>query len=369
MRPLPTEKKLRILIAPLDWGLGHATRCIPVIKYLLSQGHEVTAAGENPAAGILKAAFPEIAVLTLEGYRISYSKKRSGFMLRIVSQIPKILRAIRRERRWLRALLRSEHFDLIISDNRYGFYSEEVHSVILTHQLQVITGMGKTADVILRKLHYRLLGRFAACWVVDNPGSENLGGILSHPGAVPLNARYIGWLSQFTARTTAAEETPGQILVLISGPEPTRSLLESEILKQASVLTQYHFMVAAGAPAGAVPAGLPSHVVYHPYLGASALQEAIARSELVICRSGYSTLMDLAVLRKRALLVPTPGQTEQEYLGKRLQRGGTCLSVRQERLRLERDIPAALKFAGFSKTEGTGREFCEVIDAVTAKRT
>ncbi len=338
-----------------------------LVRYLLSEGHEVIMAGEDPAAGILKAAFPEIAVLPLEGYRISYSKKRSGFMLHIIRQIPKILRAIRRERRWLQELLRSEHFDLVISDNRYGLYSREVHSVILTHQLRVISGMGKAADGILRKLHYRLLGRFAACWVVDNPGSDSLGGILSHPGAIPKNARYVGWLSQFSAQAMEVAETSGQILVLISGPEPTRSLFESDLLKQASALPQYHFTVAAGAPAGRTPGGLPSHIGYHPYLGTSDLQDAIARSELVICRSGYSTLMDLAVLQKKALLVPTPGQTEQEYLGKWLQENGTCLTVRQERLNLERDIPAALTFPGFSKMKATGADFGKAIDDAVAE--
>lgn len=364
---MPTRKKLRILIAPLDWGLGHATRCMPIVGYLLGKGHEVVVAGENPVAGILKAAFPEITTLRLEGYRVSYGKRRSSFTLRILCQIPKILRAIHRERRWLGELLRSEHFDLVISDNRYGLHSEEVHSVILTHQLQVISGMGNSADVILRKLHYRLLGKFAGCWVVDNAGRENLGGKLSHPGTVPPNAEYIGWLSQFSAREIGAEASPGQILVLISGPEPTRSLFESELLRQASVLTQYRFIVAAGAPAGAVPETLHPHIAYNAYLGPSELGRAIAHSELVICRSGYSTLMDLAVLRKKALLVPTPGQTEQEYLGKRLHQSGTCLSVRQERLSLERDIPAALKFTGFSEMEGSGREFCQVIDAVKTK--
>jgi len=363
---LPAERKLRILIAPLDWGLGHATRCIPLVRYLLGKGHEVVMAGENPAAGILKAAFPGIVILPLQGYRISYSKKRSGFMIRIIWQIPKILRAIRRERRWLQELLRSEHFDLVISDNRYGLYSEQVRSVILTHQLQVISGMGKTADSILRKLHYRLLGRFAACWVVDYQGSDSLGGVLSHPGKLPGNALYIGWLSQFTGQATGAGETQGQILILISGPEPTRSLFESGLLKQASALSQYHFTVAAGAPAGRAPEGLPPHIRYHPYLGTSDLEDAIARSELVICRSGYSTLMDLAVLQKKALLVPTPGQTEQEYLGKWLHQNRVCLTVSQERLNLARDIPAALALPGFSKTKAAGTDFGKAIDDALA---
>src|SRR5690606_4875511 len=143
--PLTTDKKLRILVVPLDWGLGHATRCLPVVKYLLNAGHEVVMAGEGKVAAVLEANLPEISVLPLSGYRVRYGRIRSSFTLRILGQGPKILRAIRREKRWLHELLRSEHFDLVISDNRYGLYSEKVRSVILTHQLQVISGMGKAA--------------------------------------------------------------------------------------------------------------------------------------------------------------------------------------------------------------------------------
>lgn len=288
-------------------------------------------------------------------------------MLRIIWQVPKILRAIRKERRWLKELLRSQQFDLVISDNRYGLYSGEVRSVILTHQLQVISGMGKAADSILRRLHYRLLGKFTACWVVDNPGSNGLGGILSHPGTIPQNARYIGLLSQFSTQAAEVTETPGRILVLISGPEPTRSLFETALLKQASALPQYRFIVAAGAPGGTAPEGLPSHIEYHSYLGTTALQDAVVHSELIICRSGYSTLMDLAVLGKKALLVPTPGQTEQEYLGKWLEEKGTCRTVGQERLNLEKDIPAALAFPGFSKTKAMDGDFSKAIDDAVAE--
>lgn len=368
---LPVEKRLRILVVPLDWGLGHTTRCMPVIRYLLSQGHEVMVAGENPAAGILKVAFPQITVLPLEGYRISYSKKRSGFMLRIVWQVPKILRAIRRERLWLRELLSAEHFDLVISDNRYGLHLPGIRSVILTHQLHIISGMGKVADRILQRFHYRLLSRFTNCWIVDRPGRDNLGGALSHPGVLPGNARYTGWLSRFSGQAKEAGETAGQVLILISGPEPSRSLFESELLKQAAALTQYRFVVAAGAPGAGTPPGdvpvLPSHIRYHPYLGTSDLLDAILGSELVICRSGYSTLMDLAVLRKKALLVPTPGQTEQEYLGKWLYEQGACLAVRQEYLNLEKDIPEALTLAGFSGIKAEGTDFREAVDAAIAE--
>lgn len=340
------EKKLRILVAPLDWGLGHATRCIPVIRHLAEKGCDVVIAAEEPAAGLLKRNFPEIAVLPLPGYRIRYSRKKSAFTFRILLQVPKILAAIRRERKWLEKILQKEHFDLVISDNRYGLYARGVFSVILTHQLQIISGRGKGIDRVLKKWHYRLLERFNACWIVDEPGAAGLGGSLSHPEILPRNSQYTGTLSQFATGPAEQKEIKGEILILLSGPEPMRGILEEKLLSQAGSLRRYHFTVVAGALHKKEATDIPPHITYHPWLTASALKEAILKSELVICRSGYSTLMDLSLLEKKALLVPTPGQTEQEYLAALLHGRGVCLFRDQQCIDLANDIPQALRFPG-----------------------
>jgi len=341
---LGKTKPPRILIAPLDWGLGHATRCIPLIRELSSMKCEVWVAAEGESAALLRSNFPDLKIIALPGYGIRYSKTRWGFPFRIIGQIPKIIRAIFREHRWLAELLKREKLDLIISDNRYGLYSGSVRSVIMTHQLQVLSGLGTLPDYILRKCHYAFLSRFHRCWVIDQPGKDNLGGKLSHPPDQPAHVQYLGILSQF--ESLPPTEQKKHVLILLSGPEPMRSQLEATLLDQAGSLPAYRFTVVAGTPHKTEIPPLPSHITYFPFMDAARLQVVIQQAKLVICRSGYSTLMDLTVLKKRALLIPTPGQTEQEYLGKRLMKEGLCLTRFQKVVNLKTDIPDALTYPG-----------------------
>ncbi|GAB3281169.1 glycosyltransferase [Larkinella harenae] len=337
-----------ILLAPLDWGLGHTTRCIPVIRLLLAKGCRITLAAEGASALLLRSNFPDIPILPLEGYRITYSRHASTFAARIIGQIPRILRAIRKEGRWLVAMHREHRFDLVISDNRYGLKIPDLPAVILTHQLRIRSGKGALVDDVLQKLHYPLLEKFDQCWVVDRDGKDNLAGTLSHPTQLPRNAQYVGWLSQLKIPIDDLLVPQNRILVLLSGPEPMRSLLEARILNQITPLNQYEFTFVAGNPAGRIPDGLPSHLAYFTHLNATQLSLEIAHAGLVICRSGYSTLMDLAVTGRKALLIPTPGQPEQEYLGTFLLEKGFFYCKKQAALDLVVDIPRAFQMPGIS---------------------
>ncbi|MGV3600821.1 MAG: glycosyltransferase [Dyadobacter fermentans] len=328
----------------------------------MARGCEVTIAASGATALLLKDNFPDLPQLPLAGYDIAYSRSGGTFVAKIVSQIPKILRAIRRERQWLRDMQATHQFDLVISDNRYGLNIHGLHSVIMTHQLQIMTGFGGIADYIMRKLHYRMLEKFHECWVVD--AQENgLAGALSHPPNIPANAHYVGLLSQMETPAHDAEEQ-GQILALLSGPEPMRTILEELIIGQASELTD-QFHIIAGNPSGKPQAHLPAHITYATHANARELVTAISAAQLVVCRSGYSTLMDLAKLGKKALLIPTPGQSEQEYLAGHLNAQGIALSRKQTDLDLKKDIAAALQYKGFASTPHAGKpvQMQAVIDA------
>lgn len=344
---------LKVLVAPLDWGLGHATRCIPIIRQLLLNGYNVTLAGEGKSAMLLQSNFPELDMLPLKGYNITYSKTGVGFVFRILTQIPKILNAIRNERNWLKQIQKKHSFNLVISDNRYGLKIDGLHSIIMTHQLQILSGTGTLADKIMLRLHKKVLEKFDTCWVVDNEGDSNLGGILSYPKRLPANATYIGLQSQFTQKPHPQQSSDNnQILILLSGPEPMRTQLEEKLLTQIGTLTGYHFHLVAGNPSGNKPENLPAHLDYYTHLNAEKLGIIIEQCGLVICRSGYSTLMDLAVLDKKALLIPTPGQTEQLYLGKKLMTDNRCYCVEQNKIDLSVDIPKALTYTGiFAKQD------------------
>lgn len=304
-------RKTRILLAPLDWGLGHTTRCIPLIAYLQQKGCEVVVAAEGASSQLLTAEFPHIRILPLEGYQIRYQKGSSLFGT-LLLQLPQILRRIRKEHQWLKVLLAKDHFDLVISDNRPGLWTTQTRSIYITHQLLIQSGKGKALNSLLQKMHTFLMKRFDAVWVPDLEAVPNLAGELSHTKKSLIQVFYLGLLSRLQQQTTV--EQVYDLMVLLSGPEPQRSILEEKIYTQ---LEQFKgkVLLVRGLPASAsIHLKALPHVDQKDHLPAAALEQAIAASKLVICRSGYTTLMDLMKLQQKAVLIPTPGQPEQEYL-------------------------------------------------------
>jgi predicted glycosyltransferase len=329
----------RILIAPLDWGLGHTTRCVPIIRQLLRAKREVVFAGNDVQQTFIAASFPGLRCLNLPGYGVKYSA--GTFLPNILRQIPKILRRIRQEHHWLLHTVRNEGIDAVISDNRYGLWHPQIPCFILTHQAGVITGLGPLADAMVRRLHFSALQRFDQTWLVDVPQNPGLSGKLAHPPRLPQNARYIGWLSQLQApeRTTDA----GYVLVLLSGPEPQRGILADMLWTQACAMPEQAFVFVEGKT-DAVRTGLPPHIRHYPRASTAQLQDILAGASMVVCRSGYSSLMDLALFKKPAILIPTPGQTEQEYLARKLQIDGVFMHSPQQAFELRDALKAASRF-------------------------
>ena len=337
---MSTQKLKKILIAPLDWGLGHTSRCTPLIRHLQDSGHKVVFAGCPWQIDFIYKIFPVIETIHLEGYNVSYARSAHGFMPFIMLQVPKILSTIRSEHQWLINLCKDQHFDAIISDNRYGLYHPRIPSAIMTHQLHVLTG-NKLSDNIFARLHYKMLQHFTKCMVVDVPGNPNLSGQLAHPKSIPHNAEYIGLLSQFEkANETKATQ---HLLILLSGPEPQRSIL-SGILWQQVQDYKGNIVFVEGSNDATTPSSIPAHIQYHKRIAQNILQPIIEQASLVICRSGYSSLMDLIALNKKAIIIPTPGQTEQEYLAKHLHSEGVFYAASQKNFNLSAALQNAATF-------------------------
>jgi UDP-N-acetylglucosamine transferase subunit ALG13 len=313
------------------------------VRYLQGLGHHIMFAGNEWQRNYIDNSFNDIETIHLPGYDVHYGK--GSFMLSMFGQLPKLLRAVKEEHNWLGRLVKERKLDGIISDNRYGLYNKSIPSVIMTHQLQIQTGMGM--DRTLMRLHYRYLENFAQQWIVDVRGDNNLSGALAHPNALPANAHYIGLLSQLTPAPNIVQGN--KILVLLSGPEPQRTVLEELLWKQV-VLLKEEVIFVAGSDDIHVPKEIPANVTYHKRLSRQTLQPLIEAAEMVVCRSGYSTLMDLVRLNKKAILIPTPGQTEQEYLGKHLHEQGIFYCAPQKDLNLQKALGAATHFP-FRKIE------------------
>src|SRR5438270_1451778 len=326
-RPESSVKPI-VLIAPLDWGLGHATRCIPIIKKEIEKGKIVYLAGEGHVKTLLQEEFPDLPFLDLKGYRIWYSRSSAWFNFKVFIQIPKILLAIRYEHKWLKKIIQQYGINEIISDNRYGLYSYSIPSFFITHQLLIKTPFGKKADAFLQKLNYRFINRFTECWVPDFEKEDNLAGELSHPSIYPgIPVRYIGPLSRFHIPSNLPEEK--HMLALLSGPEPQRTIFEKKILHQ---LINYdkEVVLVRGLPGCKEKLHVGKNIKVFNHLPAKDLEKALLESSVIIARCGYSTIMDVITLRKRSILIPTPGQTEQEYLAKNLQQKNLSISIKKE---------------------------------------
>lgn len=337
------QEKPRFLVAPLDWGLGHATRCIPLIKFLITLDYEVIIAASGSSLSLLQQEFPQLQAIKLPGYRVKYGKNRMLTMMRIFLQIPKILISINREKAWLSRFQALERLDVVISDNRYGLYHPGIYCVFMTHQLSIQVPFGNFWERFTAKLHNRFIERFDKCWVPDMKDDPNLGGRLSHtqkPPRIPMT--YIGPLSRFERLPTGSGTS--FILILLSGPEPMRSILEKKLMAD---LQGYNgkAILLRGLPGESQDLSTTPGIRIFNHLPAAALNQLICDSEYVISRAGYSTVMDLVKLGKRSILIPTPGQTEQEYLASHLTQQKLALCISQDDFSLVKALEEARRFS------------------------
>ncbi|MEC7264132.1 MAG: glycosyltransferase [Bacteroidota bacterium] len=311
------QNSKRILVAPLNWGLGHATRCIPIIQALIDHGHQPFIASDGVALSLLQKEFPNVPSFELSSYKITYAEKARNFKIKMIWDSPKVLKAIAKEKKEVKRLVKEQELDGIISDNRLGVFYKKVPCVFITHQLNVLSG---NTTWMSSKVHQKVIKKFDACWVPDVEGKPNLTGKLGHLKKSKLKIAYLGPLSRFEKK-----ELPKQydLMVLLSGPEPQRTFLEDKLLKELQGF-EGNILFVKGKIEGEqtkeeIKTGKGSITLYN-YMKSAELETSINQSEKVLCRSGYTTVMDLAKLEKKAFFIPTPGQYEQEYLAKRLEK-------------------------------------------------
>jgi hypothetical protein len=337
----------RILVAPLDWGLGHATRCIPIIQRLMELGATPVIGADRGPLAVLRAEFPALEHAILPGPVIRYSAS-SRQLWSMVRQFPAMVRSVAQEQSLLQDLRRRMHLDAVISDQRFGLRAAGLPSVVLTHQVFPFT---PAAQAALRRLNRHHLGAFDQCWVVDHAQAPGLAGELAHGTALPPNARYIGTLSRMRADAPAPEQ-PFDIVAVISGPEPHRALLEQRLLQQLKALPGRHLLVR-GLPHGGTEEQ-HGNVQLVPHLTAAALNTHLLHAGHIITRTGYTTLMDLEALGRAAVLIPTPGQAEQEYLGRLHAPLGWHVVRSQDKVQLAEAVAALPRTKNAPRQHNTG---------------
>lgn len=313
-----------ILVAPLNWGIGHATRCMPIIKILEKNEFNVIIATSGRSLDLLLKEFPNNEFIKLEDYNVKYYAYLP-MSINMLIQIPKILLGICKERKHLESIIKDFKIEGVISDNRYGLYSRAIPSIFITHQLEIQAPIFKN---LIKKINYFFINKFTQCWIPDYK-EHGLAGELSHPEEKRENHIYIGPLSRFNNNK---QETKFDILAIVSGPEPQRSIFE-EILTKQLKLHKKKALLLQGKPDTEFSREI-NNLTIKSHMTSEELNRVILQSNLIICRSGYSTIMDLVKLQKNAILVPTPGQTEQKYLAKFLSKSNNFQFQNQKEFKL-----------------------------------
>ncbi len=304
-----------ILIAPLDWGLGHATRCIPIIEALIDKGCSVHLASADRSYDLLEKEFPDLPLHKLSSYKISYSA--DGAFFPIIKILPKIFKTIWNENQEIKHLMQLHNIDAVISDNRFGCFHKTKPSIYITHQIMAKMPRGlKCLERFVSFLHTLFMRKFSEVWIPDLPDKTNLSGDLAHKLTPPKHSRYVGLLSRFKKPDVQPQEDI-DLLVILSGPEPSRTLFEEEVFKQLKEKS-IPATVLLAKPDLPKEKHIEGKITIYSHLSSNEIKDLILRSKIVLTRSGYTTLLELAVLGKKAIIVPTPGQTEQEYLAVKL---------------------------------------------------
>jgi uncharacterized protein (TIGR00661 family) len=342
---LETLKKTKknILVAPLNWGLGHATRCIPIIHALIENGFTPILASDGVALALLKKEFPDLKTLELPSYQIEYAKNGKNFKWKMFKNSPKMIAAILEEKKIIKKWIKEFDIDGIISDNRLGVSSKKIPSVFITHQLRVLTG---NTTWISSKLHQNIIKKFNECWIPDFKEKPNLTGKLGHLKNSKLKLKYIGPLSRFVKKERLLKY---DLMIILSGPEPQRGMLQI-ILQEEVTRFDGKVLFIKGIVEKEQKSIQIANTTYYNFMNSADLENAFNESNIVLCRSGYTTVMDLAKLGKKAFFIPTPGQYEQEYLAKKLKKEGLIPFAEQDDFKIE-DLTQISTFKGLHITE------------------
>lgn len=294
----------RILISPLDWGMGHTARCVSIIRQLIGQKNTIYFAGNEAQCSFMKREFPQIQVEFIDGYNVTLDSKKSSY-LQMINQLIKIKKSIKAEHLFVEKFVSQEKIDVVISDNRYGFFSEKTKNIFLAHQLNLqLPFLSKFVNSQLKSR----IEKFDCIWIPDSKSEPVCGDLTNAKFDIPKIV--IGHLCRF-------ENIPAPIkyeyLGIVSGPEPERSRFANVLAEFLAKKNQKAALV------GAKVIDQDIHCIENP--STIELQELINSSSYIVSRAGYTTIMEMLVLKKNAILIPTPNQFEQEYLAKNIHSG------------------------------------------------
>jgi uncharacterized protein (TIGR00661 family) len=338
---------MKIIYGVCSWGLGHATRSLPVIRKLIEEKNELTIVSHGRSLELLKKELGKnLKYYDIPDYPMLLSENSRQFLAKSVVYWPSFIKRMESELQSLKKILDKNKYDRIISDSRYGFYSRSIPSFFISHQIRIMNplriNMFERGSEIFNLFFFK---RYAGVIIPDYK-EDNLSGDLSHNlRRIDENKiNYVGVLSDFKKKKAKKDI---DYFMSISGPEPQRTMLEKKLFSQVDEL-KGKIIITLGKTEKKDRLN-KKNIETYSFLPKEKRENFLNRTKLVISRSGYSTIMDLAVIGTKALMVPTPGQIEQEYLGQYHNKKGTFFSVSQNKMDLKRDIETANKRTGIKR--------------------
>lgn len=336
-----------IIYGVCSWGLGHATRSLPVIRKLISEKNNLTVISNGRSLEVLKKELgEEITYVDIPDYPMLLSENTRQFLAKSMVYWPVFIKRIEDGLAALQKILNKKHYDCIISDARYDMYSKKIPSFFISHQMRIMNPLQiKMFERAMERFNMFFFKRYIGIIVPDYK-ENNLSGNLSH-NLMRIDENrihYVGVLSDFTKRPMKKDI---DYLISISGPEPQRSILEEKLASQTHDLPGNVVMTLGKAEDYSIKK--KDKLTTYSFVTKELREELLNKTKMVISRSGYSTLMDVAVVGTKALFIPTPGQIEQEYLSQYHNQLGTFYSVSQEAVNLKADVKIAQEKTGFTR--------------------
>lgn len=324
----------RILIAPMNWGLGHAVRCIPIIKACLQLGKEVYIASDGLALEFLKEEFPQLPYVSLPSYNIVYPTH--SMILNLLYQSPHIISTFKKENKEVKNILSLTGCTAIISDNRMGIYHRDTLNIYLTHQIHIAHKIG-IVSYGASKIHQAFFKNFDKVWIPDYCGAEALAPKLSH--SFDKNVTYLGPLTTIKPQKTTLD---WDIVVVLSGPEPQRTQLENQLLKVLSDLTHLNIAFVRGSVSVLHSQKIQKHILIQNKASRKDIEQFYNKTKILIARSGYTTIMDTQLLDIYKIWIPTPGQTEHEYLAEQFSKKPKNINLKLKNINKLKNIIRSL---------------------------
>jgi len=355
---------MNIVYGVCSWGLGHATRSLPVIRKLIDENNKLTIISSDRSLELLKKELghdPEY--YDIPDYPMLLSENSRQFMAKSFVYWPMFIKRMNSGLQKLKKILENKKCEKIISDGRYDIYSRKIPSFFISHQIRIMNPlrikMFERGSEIFNLFFFK---RFVGVIVPDYK-ENNLSGDLSHNlhRIDENNLHYVGILSDFKKKKTKKNI---DYLISISGPEPQRTLLENKIFSQVDNLTGKTVITLGKIEKQ--DAFNKKNIQTYSFLTKDKRIDFLNRTKLVISRSGYSTIMDLAVIGTKALMIPTPGQIEQEYLGQYHNKKGTFYSISQDKINLKTDVELAKKTTGITQKCDVNKTVENIINVITS---